>query len=139
MEDTSSIIVTDESLMQQKRILVAEDFKLNLILIQAFLNASCWRLTIAKNGLEAVEFYQKQSFDLILMDMLMPVMDGYQATRAIREMEIRENRPKTPIIALTAHTFSEEIKECLANGCDGYLAKPFTKKGLLTKINSFWM
>lgn len=137
MDDTSSIDVTDESRIQQKRILVVEDFKLNLILIQAFLNASCWCLTIANNGLEAVEFCKKQSFDLILMDMIMPVMDGNTATRAIRELENSENRSKTPIIALTAHTCSEEVKECLVNGCDGYLAKPFTKQGLLTTMNQF--
>ena len=114
-----------------RRILLVEDIEHNLILIQAFLKADCWRLSIARNGLEAVEFYRKESFDLILMDMQMPVMDGYTATRTIRQQEATENRPRVPIIALTAHAFSEDIEKCLSAGCDAHLGKPILKKKLL--------
>jgi CheY-like chemotaxis protein len=117
-----------------RRILVVEDFEPNLILLQAFLNASCWQLTISRNGLEALEHLKKQSFDLILMDMQMPVMDGYTATKTIRRQETRGNQSRVPIIALTAHTFSEDVKKCLAIGCDAHLSKPIRKEKLLTTM-----
>jgi signal transduction histidine kinase/DNA-binding NarL/FixJ family response regulator/HPt (histidine-containing phosphotransfer) domain-containing protein len=117
-----------------RRILVVEDFEPNLILLQAFLKAPCWQLTIARNGLEAVDNNQKQSFDLILMDMQMPVMDGYTATKTIRRREAMGKQPRVPIIALTAHTFSEDVKKCLAIGCDAHLSKPIRKEKLLTTM-----
>ncbi len=120
-----------------RRILVVEDIEHNLILIQLYLKASCWQLTIARNGLEAVELYQKQSFDLVLMDMQMPVMDGYTATRTIREMEAREKWSRIPIIALTAHAFREDVEKCLANGCDAHLGKPIRKGRLLRTMIQF--
>jgi len=117
-----------------RRILVVEDFEPNLILLQAFLNASCWQLTISRNGLEALEHLKMQSFDLILMDMQMPVMDGYTATKTIRRQEAMSSQPRVPIIALTAHTFSEDVKKCLAIGCDAHLSKPIRKEKLLTTM-----
>ena len=120
--------------MPTRRILVVEDFEPNLILIQAFLNADCWRLTIARNGLEAIGHLQKQSYDLILMDMQMPVMDGYTATKTIRQQEAVGKQSRVPIIALTAHTFSEDVKKCLAIGCDAHLSKPIRKEKLLTTM-----
>jgi len=120
--------------MPTRRILVVEDFEPNLILIQAFLNADCWRVTIARNGLEAIEHLQEQSYDLILMDMQMPVMDGYTATKTIRQQEAVGKQSRVPIIALTAHTFSEDVKQCLAIGCDAHLSKPIRKEKLLTTM-----
>jgi len=117
-----------------RRILVVEDFEPNLILLQAFLSAACWRLTISRNGLEALEHLKKQSFDLILMDMQMPVMDGYTATKTIRRQEAMSSKSRVPIIALTAHTFSEDVKKCLAIGCDAHLSKPIRKEKLLTTM-----
>jgi len=120
--------------MPTRRILVVEDFEPNLILLQAFLNADCWRVTIARNGLEAIEHLQEQSYDLILMDMQMPVMDGYTATKTIRQREAVGKQSRVPIIALTAHTFSEDVKKCLAIGCDAHLSKPIRKEKLLTTM-----
>ncbi|MFH0998799.1 MAG: ATP-binding protein [Pseudomonadota bacterium] len=117
-----------------RRILVVDDIEHNLFLMQAFLKDPCWRLTIARNGLEAVEQLQMQSFDLILMDMQMPIMDGYTATKTIRLRESRENRLRIPIIALTAHTFREEVEKCLSTGCDAHLSKPIRKEKLLTTM-----
>ena len=117
-----------------RRILVVDDIEHNLFLMQAFLKDSCWRLTLARNGLEAVEHLQMQPFDLILMDMQMPVMDGYTATKTIRLRETHENRPRVPIIALTAHTFREEVEKCLSTGCDAHLSKPIRKEKLLTTM-----
>jgi CheY-like chemotaxis protein/HPt (histidine-containing phosphotransfer) domain-containing protein len=113
---------------------VVDDIEHNLFLMQAFLKDPCWRLTIARNGLEAVEQLQKQSFDLILMDMQMPIMDGYTATKTIRLRESRENRTRIPIIALTAHTFREEVEKCLGTGCDAHLSKPIRKEKLLVTM-----
>jgi signal transduction histidine kinase/AmiR/NasT family two-component response regulator/HPt (histidine-containing phosphotransfer) domain-containing protein len=135
--DSSTPSADELEKLPPRRILVVEDIEHNLILIQLYLNAACWQLTIARNGLEAVELYQKQSFDLILMDIQMPVMDGYTATRTIRELEAREKWPRIPIIALTAHAFREDVEKCLANGCDAHLGKPIRKGQLLTTLIRF--
>jgi len=85
----------------------------------------------AVNGAEAVKFATTQNPDLILMDIIMPVMNGYQATRMIRQ------NPKTrsiPVIAVTVLTSSEEREECFQSGCDDYIAKPFKIKDLASRI-----
>ncbi len=117
-----------------RRILIAEDIEYNQILIQAFLNASCWQLTFAQNGLEAVTNYQKEYFDLILMDMQMPVMDGYTATKTIRTYEAQQKRPRIPIIAVTGNAFKEDVDKCLAVGCDMHLSKPISRQKLITTM-----
>lgn len=116
------------------RILIVEDIEYNQILVREYLNASCWQLTFAQNGLEAVRYYQKESFDLILMDLQMPVMDGYTATKTIRKYEARHNRPRIPIIALTGSAFKEDVEKCLTVGCDTHLSKPIHKQRLLTTM-----
>jgi signal transduction histidine kinase/CheY-like chemotaxis protein/HPt (histidine-containing phosphotransfer) domain-containing protein len=121
-------------ILPPRRILIVEDIEYNQILIQEFLSAPCWQLTIAHNGLEALKHNQKESFDLILMDMQMPVMDGYTATRTIRRREVRQNRPRVPIIALTGNAFKEDIDKSLAAGCDAHLSKPIYKQTLLTTM-----
>jgi CheY-like chemotaxis protein/HPt (histidine-containing phosphotransfer) domain-containing protein len=119
-----------------RHILVVEDIENNLKLIRAFLKDTCWQLITAQNGLEALDYYQKESVDLILMDMQMPVMDGYTATTLIRQKETCENLPRVPIVALTAHAFTEDVEKCLAIGCDAYLSKPIRKDKLLETIRN---
>jgi hypothetical protein len=85
----------------------------------------------ADNGQEAVDLFATHTFDLIFMDIQMPVMDGYTATRMIRRQEERLNRRRTIIIALTAHAYESDIQKCLGAGCDGHIAKPFKKQTLL--------
>ena len=127
------IPVEDRELM----ILLAEDSPDNRFLIIKYLEAYPWKLKVAENGREAVELYEQRekSFDVILMDMQMPVMDGYEATRAIRAIESREQSEHTPIVALTAHAMNEEIKKCIDAGCDLHISKPVRKKTLIRELD----
>lgn len=118
-------------------VLLVEDSSDNQALIQAYVRGSKVKLDIASNGAEACEKFRRGKYDMILMDMQMPVMDGYSATRTIRQMELESERPKTPILALTAHALTEEIKKSLDAGCDGHLAKPVRKQQLLETIELF--
>ena len=83
------------------------------------------KVTVANNGLEGVELFKKNRFDLSLMDIMMPVMDGIEATKVIREIEKRENK-YTPIIAFTANTLNNDYHTCKSNGMDHLLEKPFS-------------
>jgi signal transduction histidine kinase/CheY-like chemotaxis protein len=120
--------------LESKRILIAEDNPDNQVLISAFLADSPHSIDIACNGLEAVEKFEKNSYDLVLMDIQMPMMDGYDATRKIRTLENSQRKTKTPIIALTAHATTDERQKCLNAGCDGHLTKPIKKARLLEAI-----
>ena len=117
-----------------RQILVAEDAPDNQRLIRMILEKSGSQVEMAGNGLAAVEMAAKamrngNSFDLILMDIQMPILDGYQAT-----VQLREEGYTGPIIALTAHAMGSEVEKILAGGCNAYLAKPFTRQGLLSTI-----
>ena len=118
-------------------ILLVEDTEDNRRLVEHFLGGDRYNLQIAENGREAVDMYKGGSFDLILMDMQMPVMDGYEATRQIRGLEKEEGRSAIPIIAFTAHALKEEVEKCIDAGCTFHLAKPVKKKELLKIISSF--
>jgi two-component system sensor histidine kinase/response regulator len=108
------------------RILVAEDHEVNQQLFKTILEKLGYRVTLASNGAEAVAAVGETVFDLIFMDIQMPTMNGYDATRRIREMGLA-----TPVIAVTASTAREEHKRALAAGMNACLTKPFKKKDLL--------
>lgn len=120
-------------------LLLVEDNKDNRMLIQAFLKKSPYRIIHATNGQEGVEQFMKRPFDLVLMDMQMPVMDGYSATRAIRKLEKERGTPPTPIIAFTAHALVGDREKCLEAGCDEHLIKPVKKKALLEMLDTYRM
>lgn len=105
------------------RILVAEDNLINQKLAMRILEKQGWKPAVANNGKEAVELYDKEKFDLILMDVQMPEMDGIEATEKIRKIE-ESAGGHIPIIALTANAFEEDKKKCLAAGMDAYTTKP---------------
>ena len=111
------------------KILLVEDNLLNQKLATGILARHGHQLTIANNGLEAIGAYQAERFDVILMDVQMPVMDGFAATAAIRELE-RVQGTKTPIVAMTAHALKGDRERCLAAGMDEYLSKPIRSKQL---------
>ena len=116
------------------RILLAEDNEDNRILIETYLKGSGYRLVCVENGEEAVERAAAEAFDLILMDMQMPRMDGFAATRAIRQRERGEGLPPVPILALTAYALEGDRDSSLEAGCDGHLAKPIRKRELLEAL-----
>ncbi|WP_413580722.1 MHYT domain-containing protein [Bdellovibrio sp. HCB288] len=114
---------------QTVRVLLAEDTPDNQILIRAYLNSDNFNVTFANNGFEAVRLATAQEFDLILMDIQMPGLDGLQATTKLREQGY-----KKPIIALTAHALREEVEKSLEAGCNAHLTKPINKSDLLRAI-----
>jgi len=119
------------------RILIAEDSVDNLLLLKAYLKDSGFQLDVAENGEEAVEKVNSGHYDLVLMDVQMPVMDGHSATRAIRMREKHGQSFPIPILALTAHALKEEIEKSLQAGCSGHLTKPITKATLLAAISQY--
>jgi CheY-like chemotaxis protein/HPt (histidine-containing phosphotransfer) domain-containing protein len=119
------------------RILVADDSPVNLLLIRAYLKDPSFEIHTAANGAEAVEKFQSEKFDLVLMDLQMPIMDGYTATERIRAWEAEQQRHPTPVLALTAHTFQEEKQKSFAAGCNAHLIKPIRKPDLLTAIQQY--
>jgi two-component system, sensor histidine kinase and response regulator len=117
------------------RILLVEDGMANRKLAQGLLARRGHAVTIAEDGQQALDCLEHQSFDLILMDVQMPVMDGLDATRAIRARE-RLSGGHVPILALTAHALKDDRQRCLDAGMDGYLAKPIRAQTLYETIES---
>jgi two-component system, sensor histidine kinase and response regulator len=125
---------TDERELPPLHILLADDSPVNRLLIEAYFSGSQVKLDEAENGQVALEKFESGKYDLVLMDIRMPVMDGYAATRAIRDWEVAHELLRTPIIALTASAFGEEIRRCLEAGCDAHLSKPVKRATLLAAI-----
>jgi CheY-like chemotaxis protein len=120
-----------------RNILLVDDAEDNRLLIQVYLRKTQFQLKIAENGQVAVEMFKSDHFDLVLMDMQMPVMDGYTATSIIREWEVAQGRPPTPILALTAYALKEDIQKALDAGCTAYLTKPVKKATLLETLSKY--
>ncbi|MDD2856492.1 MAG: ATP-binding protein, partial [Desulfuromonadaceae bacterium] len=117
-------------------ILLADDVEINRALVQAILEPSGHNIFSVENGLLALEAYMSNSFDVILMDVQMPEMDGLQAARAIREFELTSGRAnRVPIVAMTAFAGSEDRQVCIDAGMDDYLTKP-VKSELLVQVLS---
>jgi PAS domain S-box-containing protein len=119
------------------KILLAEDDAINQKVAVKMLQYAGHRVKVVETGKEAVDSFQQEKFDLILMDINMPVMDGYAATAHIRELETRTGT-HIPIIALTAQAFLEDRKKCLTFGMDAYVAKPFRSKELNQALGQFF-
>ena len=123
--------VTD---LQGCTILVAEDNKINQIVVNKMLKAHNTQVIFAENGKECVDYFVNNHVDLIFMDIQMPVMDGVEATKAIRALK---NGKSIPIIAMTANTMKQDIEHYLNIGMDGYLTKPFNKDSLNSLLNVY--
>jgi signal transduction histidine kinase/ActR/RegA family two-component response regulator len=117
-------------------ILVVDDSDINRIIAQYMLEGFGLTVVTAENGQQALEKFQKHTFDMILMDCEMPIMDGYEASRTIRDMQLGEARP--PIVALTANAYQENRKKCEQAGMDDFLSKPIMEEALLDILKK-WM
>ena len=117
------------------RILLAEDSPDNRLVTLAYLEDTPYRIEIAETGAIACEMFASRHYDLVLMDRQMPVMDGLTATRKIRAFERSNDRPPTPIIALTASALKGDREMCLAAGCTAFLTKPIKQAVLLRAIS----
>lgn len=119
------------------RILLVEDYKNNQIIVQTFLKRTRSVIDIAENGTEAVDKFKVGSYDLVLMDVQMPLKDGYTATSEMRQWERDRGIARTPILALTAHALKDEAERSLKAGCDAHLTKPIQKTALLKAVYDF--
>ncbi len=118
-------------------ILLAEDLEDNRIIFQAYLAGTVHHCEWVENGLVALESFKEGRFDLVLMDMQMPIMDGYAATAAIRQWEREHGRDPTPIVALTASALRHDIARCNEVGCNGHLSKPITRREFLRALGDY--
>jgi signal transduction histidine kinase/DNA-binding response OmpR family regulator len=121
----------------RKRILLAEDYKYNRLIIEKYLKNQPFDLQIAKNGAEAVDKYTTGTYDLVLMDMQMPVKDGFSATRDIRAFESKNGLVPVPVIALTAYALDEDVAKCLSAGCNAHVRKPIRKNQLYDVLTTY--
>ncbi len=131
-----------ETREQQIRILLAEDYPTNQKVALSHLNNAGYMVDLAENGQEAVEAFERQAYHLILMDMQMPVMDGYAAIDRIRQVESMNanapvHRSRVPIVAITANALKGDREKCLAAGADDYISKPLKKDRLLAVISKW--
>jgi len=118
------------------RILVSDDYPTNRQVASMHLTAAGFDVDLAENGQQAVDAITDRSYDLVLMDIQMPVLNGLDATRKIREVEAASGRNnRTPIIALTASALKGDEEKCLAAGMDGYLAKPIRRRQLIQAVD----
>lgn len=113
------------------KILIVDDNRDNLALIRLFLESDHFSIDEAVNGTQAVEFFTARAYDLVLMDLEMPIVDGYEATRRIRALEQARGSAPVPILALTAHALDEHRLRCQEAGFTDFLAKPVRKAAML--------
>jgi CheY-like chemotaxis protein len=133
---SKNAVVTIHSLREDRRrlrILLVEDNPVNEVLATRVLERRGHAVTVARNGRAALAALERQAPDLVLMDVQMPEMDGFEATAAIRKGELRTGS-HIPIIAMTAHAMAGDRERCLAAGMDGYLAKPIRADDLFSEV-----
>lgn len=130
-----SLASTDLAGQQGLKILLAEDNAVNQKLAVLLLEKRQHRVTVADDGRKAVELFQHETFDVILMDVQMPVMDGLAAVAEIRRLEAASHAPRIPIVAMTAHAMKGDRERCLTAGMDGYVSKPIHPRELYGAID----
>ncbi|MDH3282893.1 MAG: response regulator, partial [Gammaproteobacteria bacterium] len=129
--DAEEVLAAQDSDLAGARVLLVEDDVVNQRVALALLRNSQVRVDVVENGRDAVIAVKDNDYDVVFMDYQMPGMDGYQATREIREWEGRQGRPRhIPIVALTALAMRGDRERCLSAGMNDYLTKPFSRKQL---------
>ena len=133
---TSDALPTDPDASEfaGRRLLLVDDNELNAMLASRLLTTLGFEVTVAENGAVALDAFARGRFDIVLMDCQMPVLDGYAATRHIRELEARTAARRTAVIAITANTLTGDREKCLAAGMDDYLGKPYSVRELRPKL-----
>lgn len=122
--------------MEKKRILIAEDNAINQKVALLLLKKYEQNIDVADNGLIAVEKFLAHNYDLVLMDLHMPELDGFEATLKIREIEESENRSKkVKIFAMTASSLTDESERCYKVGMNGYISKPFKPEEVMNALS----
>ena len=131
-------VASNEGLQLNARILLVEDNPVNQMVAQKMLERIGLKATLANNGVEALRCLDEQSFDLVLMDCQMPEMDGFDATREIRKLELKTpQQQRLPIIAMTANVMSGDRERCLETGMDDYIGKPVQRDQLATVLRKW--
>lgn len=118
----------------ESRVLLAEDYEGNVVVVSYMLGEMGCTCDVARNGAEALELWQKNHYDLILMDVQMPKMDGFATTTAIRALEVERHVPRTPIIGMTAHALIGDQPKCIEAGMDAYLPKPIVEADFRAEV-----
>ena len=144
-ENAAPELVTRHTIAENKKtelyILLTEDYLTNQQIAMRHLSRAGHQVDLAQNGREAVEAFKKKRYDLILMDIQMPEMDGFEATKRIRELETRNSTTNplshVPIIAMTAHAIQGYRERCLEAGMDDYIAKPLKRKNLIAMVDKW--
>lgn len=126
----------DSNILESLNILIAEDNEVNQELIMTYLSELKQNCKLVSNGLEALNEFQKNSFDLIFMDCQMPIMDGFSAVKEIRKLE-KQEKGHIIIIALTANATKDDYNNAIQNGMDDFLTKPLKSKQLIKMLNKW--
>jgi CheY-like chemotaxis protein len=123
-------------LLKNKKILVVEDDDISQFLIRKMLENLSFDVSIASNGLEAIEILCEHRFDIILMDIEMPIISGFETVRRIQNGDLNQEAKNTPIIGISSNPFDNEIETYHLHGLMDYISKPISKEELLLKINN---
>ncbi|MGO9013799.1 MAG: response regulator, partial [Dissulfurispiraceae bacterium] len=140
-KEEAAIVTTHwlrEASRQNARILLVEDNKVNKLVAEGILGKLGFIADTADNGQQAINMLEAASYDIVFMDVQMPVMDGYQATMAIRGGKTKAANPNVPIIAMTAHAMTGDREKCLQCGMDDYISKPISPRKL-SKVLEKWL
>jgi CheY-like chemotaxis protein len=137
LTDPAELAAGDEGGAPVLKLLVAEDSDDSFAVFQTYVQAEGHRISRALNGVEAVEMVKAGQFDMVVMDVNMPAMDGYTATRAIREWETQGGRARLPIVLLSADDANRQARMGASVGCSGYLTKPIPKRDLLRALRHY--
>lgn len=134
MTNESSDRTSSDNTTAHHRVLLVEDNKDDVEIVKAYLKGSSIGLTVARDGIQGLQAFKCASYDLVLMDIEMPLLDGFAATSAIRHWEIQHSLPITPITALTASSTPRNLARFVVSGFSNHLSKPVTKASLLEAV-----
>jgi CheY-like chemotaxis protein len=137
IKEKENQVVNDK--FEGKKILLVEDIEINREIVLSLLEPTGLTIKCAGNGIEAVRMYGEapEEFSMILMDIQMPEMDGYKATRTIRSLNIAPNAKTIPIIAMTANVFREDVEKCVESGMNGHIGKPIDINELMNQLRKY--